>query len=350
MNNRIKFNEKGIQKNFILRAKNSLELKWYEFAQKLKISPRTLADWKREEVTISEDSAKKISKLTNIAIPKNHSITDWRIHLQNAGKIGGRSRFIKHGSVSIDEEYRKKKWREWWKKTGRYSKNTLRLQTPKKIKIPKRSKLLAEFVGIMLGDGGITPYHIDITLGENEKNYIQYVGGVIYKLFSVIPKTYELKTSKATSITVGRKALVNFCQEIGLVLGNKIKQQIDIPNWIIENKTFLRECIRGLFDTDGCFFIHNYVSHGRRYSYLKITFTSASAPLVDSVADALINLGINVRISKNYRDKSGRGGDVRIDDALCVKKYIQKIGTHNQKHLDKIKKWKDATNGKSAVC
>ena len=109
LNNRIKFNEKGIQKNFILRAKNSLELKWYEFAQKLKISPRTLADWKREEVTISEDSAKKISKLTNIAIPKNHSITDWRIHLQNAGKIGGRSRFIKHGSVSIDEEYRKKK-------------------------------------------------------------------------------------------------------------------------------------------------------------------------------------------------------------------------------------------------
>ena len=77
---------------------------------------------------------------------------------------------------------------------------------------------------------------------------------------------------------------------------------------------------------------------------------TARNAFVDSVADALINLGINVRISKNYRDKSGRGGDVRIDDALCVKKYIQKIGTHNQKHLDKIKKWKDATNGKSAVC
>ena len=82
---------------------------------------------------------------------------------------------------------------------------------------------------------------------------------------------------------------------------------------------------------------------GKRYSYLKIAFTSASHPLISSVSKILINLGFNVRISKNQRD-------VRIDDVKHVCRYIKEIGTHNRKHLEKIKNWKvpGAVNG--TVC
>lgn len=348
LNNRIRFNKKGIQNKFILRANNILGLQWKEFARILNISPRTLADWKREVIDISEISARQISKLTNIPIPKNHTVIDWRLHFQRIGKIGAKSRFAKYGRVALDEKYRKEKWRQWWEDIGKYKKPAEGFTTLKAIKIPKKSKVLAEFIGILLGDGHISQYQIGVTLSAKEKQYIHYICGVIRKLFGVVPTIVRQKVAKAVTIVVSRKLLVNFCQEVGFEMGNKISHQVDIPEWIKENQAFTRECLRGLVDTDGCFFTHSYVISGKRYSYLKIAFTSASTPLRLSVEKILINLGYSVRMSSIRVNSNGR--DVRIDDAKFVAKYIDEIGSHNQKHLDKIRKWKDATNGKSAVC
>src|SRR3989344_5021367 len=151
LNNRIRFSKRGVQRNFISEARARLGVTKAEFAKKLKISKRTLADWTREEITISQGGAKKISKLIRKPIPKNHFIIDWRKHLQNAGKVGGRNKFIKYGNVGGDEKYRKDKWKEWWEKVGHYKKPAPGFQTLKNIKIPRKSKLLAEFIGILLG-------------------------------------------------------------------------------------------------------------------------------------------------------------------------------------------------------
>ena len=341
--NRIKFNRKGGQKEYILKAKKILNLTESKLAQKLNISRRTLTEWKNERITISQIAAIKISKLINLPIPKNHKVIDWRLHLQKAGRIGSRIKLEMYGSVGGDEKYRKEKWRQWWKEVGQYKKNPKGFQSIIKIKIPPKSKLLAEFTGIMLGDGGVNQYHISVTLSNKEKSYISYIDHIIRQLFGVVPKIQKHKHAKAVSIFVNRKQLVDFCQEIGLVQGNKVKQQIDIPIWIKENRNFTRECVRGLVDTDGCFYTNSYYVNGKKYSYFKIAFTSASLPLIYSVTKALINFGINVRISKNHKD-------VRIEDGKSVERYIKEIGTHNHKHLEKIRKWKVALNGKAPVC
>ena len=207
----------------------------------------------------------------------------------------------------------------------------------------KKSKLLAEFVGILLGDGSITPYHVNITLSSEEKQYIGYVQKIIKELFDVVPKIRRHKHSKAIDIIVNRRLLVDFCQKFGFKMGNKVKNQVDIPEWIKKNQIFSCECVRGLVDTDGCFFKHSYIVGKKKYSYLKIAFTSASYPLTTSVAKILINFGFSVRISKNQRD-------VRIDSVQYVQKYIKEIGTHNHKHLQKIKKWKVAGAVNGTVC
>ena len=342
-NYRIKFNKKETQRTFILKAKNLLNINSREFSSRLGINQRTLTDWTGEKINISLVSAQKISKLAHLPIPKNHSIIDWRVHLQNAGKIGGKNKFLKYGNVGGDEIYRKEKWKQWWKDIGQYKKNPKGFQSLIKIRIPRKSKLLAEFIGILLGDGNISPYHIGITLSSEEKEYIQYVCKVIQKLFNVLPKVFKHKSAKAVTIIVNRKLLVDFCQKVGFRMGNKVTHQVDMPKWIKENKTFAQECIRGLFDTDGCFFNHSYFVRGKKYSYLKIAFTSASWPLVLSVAETLINSGFNVRISKNHKD-------VRIEDGKYVRKYITEIGSHNQKHLQKIEKWKVAGAVNGTVC
>lgn len=80
----------------------------------------------------------------------------------------------------------------------------------------------------------------------------------------------------------------------------------------------------------------------KKYSYLKIAFTSASIPLVISVREILINFGFNVRISKNHKD-------IRIEDNKYVCKYIKEIGSNNDKHLQRMKrKVAGAVNG--TVC
>lgn len=336
-NIRIKFDKKGIQRDFILKSKESLGITNLKLAKKLKVHPRTLSDWARERFTMPQSSVKKLSQLANIPIPKNYSIIDLKDHLKKIGEKGGKKRILLYGKVTLNEEYRNTRWREWWKNIGQHKEKPEGFNYLIKIKIPSKDEQLAEFTGIMLGDGGIAPYHIHITLSDKEKEYTYYITNLIVKLFGVKPKIYKIKKAKAVDIVVQRKNLVNFCQEIGLVLGSKVKKQVDVPEWVKVDKFFLKACIRGLIDTDGCFYINSYCVNNKKYSYFKIAFTSSSLPLIQTVFTALTDFGINARISKNKKD-------VRIEGSQYVDKYINEIGSNNNKHLDKIKQWKNNSN------
>ncbi|KKR78236.1 MAG: hypothetical protein UU24_C0040G0007, partial [Candidatus Nomurabacteria bacterium GW2011_GWA2_40_9] len=226
---RVRFSKKGLQRIFILESKKLLNVTWIEFAKKLKVNQRTLTDWAKERFHMSVPAMFTVVKLTKLPTPKNHTIVKWNDYLKMISKSGGRARFAKYGRVSIAEDLRKEKWRQWWESTGRYQKPALGFQVLVKIKKPKKSKLLAEFVGIMLGDGGVNKYHTSVTLSSKEKLYILYVSKMIKSLFGVTPKIYELKDAKAVRIVVNRKQLVDFCQDIGLVVGDKVRQQVAVP-------------------------------------------------------------------------------------------------------------------------
>jgi len=336
-NKRIKFDRKGDQRDFILKSKESLGITSLKLAKKLKVHQRTLSDWTREKFTMPQSSVKKLSQLSNIPIPKNCLVIDLKDHLKKIGQKGGKKRVFLYGKVTLNEEYRNKRWKEWWKGIGQYKEKPEGFNSLIKIKIPSKTERLAEFTGIMLGDGGIAPYHIHITLSDEEKEYANYITNLIIKLFGVKPKIYEIKKAKAVDIVIQRKNLVDFCQEIGLVLGSKVKKQVDVPEWVKMDKNFLIACIRGLIDTDGCFYINSYYVNNKKYSYFKIAFTNSSFPLIQTVFTALTELNINARISKNKKD-------VRIEGNMYVNKYIDEIGSNNKKHLDKIKQWKNNPN------
>jgi len=337
VSDRLKFSRKGVQSKFILDSKANLDLTWVAFARKLKINPRTLSDWAKEKFCISVVAAKMISKLSKLPIPKGYVVVKWNNHMRDISKHGGHARVVKYGKVSTNEEYRKEKWKQWWKEIGQYRKNADGFQSLLKIKIPTKTNLLAEFVGIMLGDGGISKYNISITLSSKEKQYILFVSNTLNGLFGVKPKVHKLKYAKAFKIYVNRKELVDFCEQIGLIKGNKIKHQVDIPEWVKENRNFSKACLMGLIDTDGCFYNNSYFINGKKYSYFKIAFISASKPLILSVAKILEDLGIKAKINKNCRD-------IRITNKEHVLKYIQEVGSHNNKHVQKIGKWKNDRN------
>jgi len=318
---------KGKQKVFINKIISKISVK--EAAKLCCLSERTIRDWRREKFLMSFEPLKILCKKANFKTPKNIKLKDDYWYVANGSSAGGIAVLKKYGRIGGDPEYRKKKWYEWWEREGKYKTNLITHCKP--IQKPKFSESLAEFVGIMLGDGGITKSQVTITLhSEDDKEYSDFVVSLIKKLFNVYIGVCHRKNCKAISYNVSRTELIRFCTEkLGLKRGNKIKQQADIPDWIKQNKLYSIACLRGLVDTDGCIFTHRYKVNNKLYSYKKLSFTSYSPPLRQSVFNIQKENGLNPRFSQNR--------DVRLDSIADMRKYFQIVGSHNPKHLKRLK-------------
>ena len=209
----------------------------------------------------------------------------------------------------------------------------------KKIKSPEESERLAELYGIMLGDGNMTKlksykvgtYQIRI-VGDSrhDKEYlINYVKPLIKSLFKIDVYSYKAKNINALYLSATGRKLVEFWESKGFKPGNKITNQLEIPNWIKQNTRFLKACIRGLYDTDGSIYkLTNQNSY-------QICLTNYNNTLLNQVRESLISLEINP-------SKITKGRDLLITKKSELRKFLNEIGFRNSRHLDKVKMWKKA--------
>lgn len=326
---RIQFFRKGQQGVFLKAARNNLRTTWKDIAKKYSVHDRTVRDWANEKTHIPYTVAIQLSRQTNTPLPANVKIIDRREQLRKAGLKGGESTYKKYGKVGGDETERKKAWYKWWHTKGKHLDRPI--LEKENIHTPRKSKELAEFVGVMLGDGGVSNYHIAITLHAiDDYPYHKFIVGLIQELFHITPKVYKHKKSNTLDIVIHRKALVEFCISLGLKQGNKLKQGLDIPSWIKQNNQYALACVRGLVDTDGSVFDHSYTVAKKKYSYKKMIFTSRSLALCKSVQKILRKNDISARITRDE--------EVRIENAKSMDKYMKTIKPHNRKHLKRYAK------------
>lgn len=273
---------------------------------------------------MSYSAVEKISSRTKIEFPKQVKFINAFAHTSEAGKKGGQIIIRKYGKVPGSEKFRKEQWQKWWEKKGKFTTNLP--NKARSILKPKESKELAEFIGIMMGDGGMTRYQCKITLNKNDdKEYAHYVKKMIERLFKKVPSMHERES--VLLLEISSTELVAYMQSLGLHIGNKLKQGLDIPEWVKNNEVFSRACIRGIFDTDGCVVTHTYMSKGHMYSYKKLTFTSASPKLLTSIAHVLSESGFTPRV---------RPRDVWLDSKKDVSRYFKIVDSSNPKHLNRL--------------
>lgn len=314
---------KGVQQEFLEEVKKILNLNWNKIAELIGVNKRTLFDWRREKYTIPLLAYKKLCKITGIREKNSLKIKDSFWHLDEAAKKGGRAVWNKYGQIG-DPKKRRIKWREWWKKEG---KNKLQSYPIYK---PKLSNDLAEFVGIMLGDGGMSEGQLCIYLNsKDDKEYAHFVQELVKKLFKIKPSVYKRKDCNVKCILISRKRLIKYCELIGLMIGNKIDNQIDIPRWILKENSYKVACIRGLFDTDGCVYDECHTIKEKKYSYLRMSFVSYSRKLRKSFYEVLEEMGFDPTI-RNERS-------VKLEKKKDVIKYFKEIGTNNPKHKIRYK-------------
>lgn len=231
-----------------------------------------------------------------------------------------------------------KKYKYW----GQIKGGKISSGTTKKILIPPENEKLSELIGIILGDGNLythqekksSSYMIRITGdGNKDREYLlEYVKPLCESLFGLEIKVREHRTFNELFIVINSKNALQFLVSKGLKEGDKIKNKVGIPKWIVNNKRFLRACIRGLIDTDGS--LYELKPHWP--GLWQICFTSKSRRIITDVRNGLIELGIGC--SNIYEDKNPkRALKLYITKKSELGKFYKEIGFSNPKHQNKLK-------------
>ena len=263
--------------------------------------------------------------------PKDIKIVPPYWSTKKASKLGGRWHAELYGSPGTPEGRRRGgiNAQRKFKSDPTYARK-VGFNLRKKIKYPRKSALFAEFIGIMLGDGGMSNDH-QITVsfnGEKDRYYALYIQRIIEDLFGISStRRIRIEENRADIIVTG-KSLIEFLEKMGIKKGNKVKNQVDVPEWIFERKEYQVSCLRGLFDTDGCVYQHIYEVKGKQYRYVKMCFRNYSTPILESFKKMLNNLNFNAKLDN--RQKA-----VYLHSPREVKKYISKIGTNNPRYKER---------------
>ncbi len=329
------------QSQFIAKVQANSKLSWKQLAKHLNINYRLLTYYRNETYSISYNTLTKLVLVGKIKQPKNIKIVSQYSHNSKAGKKGGDMVYNKYKKIGGNAEYRKSRWKQWWDNQGKNTPNPI-LQK-RKIKIPKQSAELAELFGIIIGDGGITPYQVKITLNsETDREYSKYIIKLINGLFEVSPKIYSVKNSRTINISVSRKNLSDFLLNNGLKIGNKLKQNISIPDWINKSYKFKINCLRGLMDTDGSVVIEKHKINNKNYSYPRVNFTSYSDKLIEQIYQILTELGFNPKFRRSKKS-------VQLEKIEDICNYFETVGSSNTKHLRRVSQWIIRRSGSSGL-
>src|SRR3989338_5375944 len=246
-----------------------------------------------------------------------------------AARIGGLARQKMYGDLGTPEGRAR---------GGRNSQLThRRLHTGfkqlRKVRFPKASGLLAEFIGIVMGDGHVGRYQISIcTNSITDTEHATHTYKLAKRLFDVPISISKKKESNALSIVISSREVSRFLQQQGIPEGNKIEKGIMIPTWVSRDRNYSHRLVRGLFDADGCVFVDTHRIRGKIYKNLGIAFANQESTLLQFFYKNLCAIGLSPTQTSRFRVFLRRRRDIR--------KYFEIVGTSNNKHLSRYQEFK----------
>jgi hypothetical protein len=205
----------------------------------------------------------------------------------------------------------------------------------KVIRYPPDGIELAELMGMIFGDGGITDTQIKIHLNANsDRSYSVYVAKLLEKLFRTNVYVMYRQAKNTLVLICSSTNMVNFIECKGAVRGNKMAHQAHIPGWLLANTSYARAFVRGLVDTDGCLYIHKHTVLGHDYRNIGFCFTNYVLPVINSMAEILRASDIKPHIT----DKNRR---IYLYSARSVVKYLSVFKTNNPRISNVYNIWRD---------
>lgn len=188
---------------------------------------------------------------------------------------------------------------------------------------------LAEFIGIMLGDGSLSSKRLKITLNATEDaEYAYYISELVQDIFLINPilkkRNYEPNTLDL--FIFKRKVIRYLINKVGLIESPKWNRAV-IPPKFFSNSRLANLVIRGYFDTDGCVVITN--NNGTLYPRLEMKV--CPSPMQAQFIKILKNQGFKFGAYKIGKGKVR----IQLNGVAELKKWNNIIGFSNKRNFKK---------------
>lgn len=319
------------QTKFFQQVLQSSDLNIDKLALLCNVSSRTFRDWARGKYNIPESALLILVNKFSMPVPENIKIVNDYWYAIKGARQGALKRSELYGPLGTPDGRRR----------GGIQSQTNRKANPemykllgcnlrKEFKITSYSVPFAEVAGIILGDGAISDCQLRITLSSLvDVEYATFVTSLFRDVFGEKPTLLFRKRSNAIDLTISGVGLIERLGSFGFIKGDKVKHQVDFPEWIWKNTEFQKACVRGLMDTDGGCYFHRHRNNGLFYRNFGMCFSNESLPLITSMGRVLTKLGIKFSLAKaNTR--------IYIYSFLEIKKYFDLIGSSNPKNVYKF--------------
>lgn len=210
------------------------------------------------------------------------------------------------------------------------------------MKLDTNNPEVLELYGTILGDGWLGKYknkkkgreYFYYLLGISgnsklDREYFDFLAKKIKKLFGVTSSIRKKKLENTIELRVCNENLVKSLNStLQIPLGKK--GNFKIKKDLAKDWEKMRHIIRGIFDTDGSLYFDK-TPVGNPYPIISIFLTANDA--LKQIRDSLLNNGFKVQ---NRKDRP----EIKIKGLKQIKKWMDKIGCNNQRHLLKYNKIK----------
>ena len=199
------------------------------------------------------------------------------------------------------------KWREEMKHQGKITAGYPEL---------KKNGDLAEFIGVVLGDGHMSrfPRTDELTIFSNFNNpgFIKRYSGLMEKIFGKEPYVAKMSRVNCVRIRIYQK---NIQKRLEVPYSPRGHRWIEIPDWILNDGRYIVRYLRGLYEAEGSHCVHE------KTSTYKVFFTNRNVSMLRNVYMLVKSLGYHPHRSKNQVQLSRKDEVFRFMKAISFRKY-----------------------------
>lgn len=327
----------GQQRRFLIDIKNKSGMKWKEISQRVEVKKDSLRkDYLFEKCDMPYKVFSKMAKI--ISGDEKELIKKYNIKIKEESNAIGKKIFgLKRKQMSQAVIVFPKKPLQLDISKIKYSV----ADREKEIKFPNKiTPLLAEEIGIHLGDGFLSSTRYDYRLKGNpydEKEYYdQHIKNLFKELYNLDVKVKMFNRCYGFEIT--SKALWEFKSKV-LKIKTGDKEKIFLPPCLKTNDIeILTAFLRGLFDTDGCLSFQTRYGYEKYYPYISLHLFSKN--LIEEVGEILQMLGFEPKVYLYERF-----GRINLYGINSFKRYEKLIGWSSKKNLNRVLEWKNKYPG-----
>jgi hypothetical protein len=175
-------------------------------------------------------------------------------------------------------------WREKMRATGKIPSTNQALE---------RNGDLAELIGVVLGDGHLSKFprteELSIFSNSNNKGFVKRYTHLMEKVFGRKPANTKHGKTNCTRIRLYQK---NIQSRLGVPYSPRGHRWIRVPDWILNDESFIVRYLRGLYEAEGSHCVHE------KTSTYKVFFTNMNVSMLRNVYMLVKGLGFHPHRSK----------------------------------------------------